>query len=218
MAARAESDVKIPGGGRGGGHGQAPSFLGEQGVGRFLHDNAQRSAILVQPIHLVNDRLGGGGKVLHVHLEFQVALGCGHIPHFNDLQNAAQRGIHRHPFVRQLFARRLRGGLGRFGGAGSGRRATGQDEQRQEQKWGFHLPGNLPEPRRQFHRKEQLQISLRCETKLFVHVVGTPRRGVRASRRDAPCQEKNSVSQPLGSDLQAVEARAVGGVAVGDVE
>lgn len=69
MAARAKGQAEILGGGRGGGYGQGKGLVAEQGAGRWLHDKAQRDALPVQPIHLVNNRFRGGAEVFHVHLE-----------------------------------------------------------------------------------------------------------------------------------------------------
>jgi hypothetical protein len=40
------------------------------------------------------------------------------------------------------------------------------------------------------HEKTGLSAGIGCETKFIPHMVGTPRRGVRASRRDAPTKEE----------------------------
>ncbi len=54
-----------------------------------------------------------------------------------------------------------------------------------ENRRGAHAVRALP------GKTDTLLFVLRgCETKLFLHMVGTPRRGVRASRRDAPTKEE----------------------------
>jgi hypothetical protein len=59
--------------------------------------------------------------------------------------------------------------------------------------WNHSCPPPVPSPLPSDGRGEgqgEVRVFVGCEKKFFPHMVGTPRRGVRASRRDAPTKEE----------------------------